>query len=185
MTQNREVVQHTLFTIGYEGASVGGLIAALKDAGVTLLVDYADPDRWLFRHIAGHAPYTRSRWLPHHCEVVTVGLRKCANQPPTIAAADTMCTATRMLCRISTVLLPFRQRPSSLANSPPLIVRMLISSISAAPWCGYTTVSPTLKTMWCFPLSRVPSLTRHARTRCPLAHPSALVTTLTGPSRSL
>ncbi len=39
MTQNREAAQPTLFTIGYEGASVDGLIAALKDAGVTLLVD--------------------------------------------------------------------------------------------------------------------------------------------------
>jgi hypothetical protein len=44
-----------------------------------------------------------------------------------------------------------------------LIVRVLISSISAAPWWGYTTVSPTLKTICCFPLSRPPDYHEAAR----------------------
>ena len=42
----------------------------VPEDGATLLVDYADPDRFLLRHLAGHAPYTRSRWLPLHCELV-------------------------------------------------------------------------------------------------------------------
>jgi uncharacterized protein (DUF488 family) len=33
------MASNTLFTIGYEGASVEGLVAALKDAGVTRLID--------------------------------------------------------------------------------------------------------------------------------------------------
>ena len=49
--------------------------------------------------------------------------------------------------------------------SSPLIVRVLISSISAAPWWGYTTVSPTLKTMCCFPLSRPPGYHGHGVSR--------------------
>src|SRR6476469_5185406 len=43
------------------------------------------------------------------------------------------------------------------------MVRVFISSISAAPWCGYTTVSPTLKTMWRYPLSRPPEYHADAR----------------------
>jgi hypothetical protein len=38
--------------------------------GTTLLVDYADPDRSPHRHLFGHAPYTRSRWLPLHATLV-------------------------------------------------------------------------------------------------------------------
>jgi len=37
--------------------------------GTTLLVDYDDP-HWLpWTHVLGHAPYTRSHWLPLHCEL--------------------------------------------------------------------------------------------------------------------
>jgi len=39
VTGERETERPTLFTIGYEGASLEGLIAALNRAGVTLLVD--------------------------------------------------------------------------------------------------------------------------------------------------
>lgn len=42
----------------------------VADEGVTLLVDYDDPDRLPCRNLLGHAPYTRSRWLPLHCELV-------------------------------------------------------------------------------------------------------------------
>ncbi|RIK74295.1 MAG: hypothetical protein DCC67_16795 [Planctomycetota bacterium] len=42
----------------------------VPEEGVTLLVDYDDPDRLPHRHLLGHAPYTRSRWLPLHCELV-------------------------------------------------------------------------------------------------------------------
>jgi hypothetical protein len=42
----------------------------VPEEGTTLLVDYADPDRLPWRHLLGHAPYTRSRWLPLHCELV-------------------------------------------------------------------------------------------------------------------
>jgi hypothetical protein len=42
----------------------------VPNEGTTLLVDYADPDRLPWRHLLGHAPYTRSRWLPLHCELV-------------------------------------------------------------------------------------------------------------------
>ena len=49
--------------------------------GTTLLVDYADPDRSPLRHLFGHAPYTRSRWLPLHCELVARALlRRVAGQ---------------------------------------------------------------------------------------------------------
>jgi hypothetical protein len=44
--------------------------ARVPDEGATLLVDYADPDRSPHRHLFGHAPYTRSRWLALHCELV-------------------------------------------------------------------------------------------------------------------
>jgi hypothetical protein len=42
----------------------------VPDEGSTLLVDYADLERVPWRHLLGHAPYTRSRWLPLHCELV-------------------------------------------------------------------------------------------------------------------
>lgn len=41
----------------------------VHDEGTTLLVDYDDP-HWLpWIHVLGHAPYTRSHWLPLHCEL--------------------------------------------------------------------------------------------------------------------
>lgn len=41
----------------------------VHDEGTTLLVDYDDP-HWLpWMHVLGHAPYTRSHWLPLHCEL--------------------------------------------------------------------------------------------------------------------
>ena len=44
--------------------------ARVPDEGTTLLVEYADPDRSPHRHLFGHAPYTRSRWLALHCVLV-------------------------------------------------------------------------------------------------------------------
>jgi hypothetical protein len=38
--------------------------------GTTLLMDYADPARSPHRHLFGHAPYTRSRWMALHCELI-------------------------------------------------------------------------------------------------------------------
>lgn len=38
--------------------------------GVTLLVDYDDPGRLPHQHLLGHGVYTRTRWLPWHCERV-------------------------------------------------------------------------------------------------------------------
>ena len=41
----------------------------VPEDGTTLLVDYDDP-HWLpWMHALGHAPYTRSHWLPLHCEM--------------------------------------------------------------------------------------------------------------------
>ncbi|HEX6960421.1 MAG TPA: hypothetical protein VF175_01030, partial [Lacipirellula sp.] len=42
----------------------------VAEDGATLLVDYDDPDRLPFRHLLGHAPYTRSRWLALHAMLV-------------------------------------------------------------------------------------------------------------------
>jgi hypothetical protein len=42
----------------------------VHDDGTTLLVDYDDPETNPLRHFLGHAVYTRSRWLPLHCEQV-------------------------------------------------------------------------------------------------------------------
>ena len=42
----------------------------VPDEGVTLLVDYDDPEKGVHRHLAGHAAYTRTRWLPFHCQQV-------------------------------------------------------------------------------------------------------------------
>jgi hypothetical protein len=42
----------------------------VPEEGSTLLVDYADLERVPWRHLLGHAPYTRSRWLPLQCELV-------------------------------------------------------------------------------------------------------------------
>jgi hypothetical protein len=44
--------------------------ARVAHEGTTLLIDYDDPDRSPHRHLFGHAPYTRSRWLPLHCDLV-------------------------------------------------------------------------------------------------------------------
>lgn len=42
----------------------------VHDAGTTLLVNYDDPARVVTQHFAGHAVYTRTRWLPFHCRHV-------------------------------------------------------------------------------------------------------------------
>jgi len=42
----------------------------VHDDGTTLLIDYDDPETSPLRHLFGHAVYTRSRWLPLHCEQV-------------------------------------------------------------------------------------------------------------------
>ena len=42
----------------------------VPEEGTTLLVDYEDPDGLPFRHLLGHAPYTRSRWMAFHCEQI-------------------------------------------------------------------------------------------------------------------
>lgn len=38
--------------------------------GATLLVDYDAIESGLHNHLAGHAVYTRSKWLPFHCQQV-------------------------------------------------------------------------------------------------------------------
>jgi hypothetical protein len=42
----------------------------VHDDGTTLLVDYEDPETSPLRHFFGHAAYTRSRWLPLHCDKI-------------------------------------------------------------------------------------------------------------------
>jgi hypothetical protein len=42
----------------------------VHDDGTTLLIDYEDPETSPLRHFFGHAVYTRSRWLPLHCETI-------------------------------------------------------------------------------------------------------------------
>ena len=42
--------------------------AIVPDAGTTLLVDYGLPDGRITRHLAGHAVYTRKRWMLFHAE---------------------------------------------------------------------------------------------------------------------
>jgi hypothetical protein len=49
--------------------------------GTTLLVDYDDPDRSPHRHLFGHAPYTRSRWLALHCELVAEHFYNTVQRP--------------------------------------------------------------------------------------------------------
>src|ERR1022692_1115381 len=51
-----------------------------------------------------------------------------------------------------TVRSPLSTLSTRYVLSSPLIDRISISSIRAAPWWGYTTVSPTLKVMWHVPL---------------------------------
>jgi hypothetical protein len=38
--------------------------------GVSLLIHYEDPSWFPWRHLFGHAAYTRSRWLPLHCRMI-------------------------------------------------------------------------------------------------------------------
>ncbi|MGI9429972.1 MAG: hypothetical protein ACR2NM_15025 [Bythopirellula sp.] len=53
-----------------------GIVARLRraqrvsDEGTTLLVDYSEVSRWPHRHLAGHALYTRRKWLPFHCREI-------------------------------------------------------------------------------------------------------------------
>lgn len=53
-----------------------GLIPRIRHAtrvpeeGTTLLVDYQGIEPSFFRHIAGHALYTRRKWLPFHCREI-------------------------------------------------------------------------------------------------------------------
>lgn len=42
----------------------------VPEEGQTLLIDYDDPAWFPLRHFVGHAHYTRSRWLPMHCEQI-------------------------------------------------------------------------------------------------------------------
>jgi len=44
--------------------------AIVPDAGTALLVDYGPPDGSVARHLAGHAVYTRKKWLLFHAEEV-------------------------------------------------------------------------------------------------------------------
>lgn len=56
--------------------AVGGTIERFRagkivaDAGTTLLVDYGLPSGSITRHLAGHAVYTRKKWLLFHAEEV-------------------------------------------------------------------------------------------------------------------
>jgi hypothetical protein len=42
----------------------------VPDEGSSLLIDYAEPGWFPLQHVFGHVLYTRSRWLPLHCELV-------------------------------------------------------------------------------------------------------------------
>jgi hypothetical protein len=42
----------------------------VPEEGRTLLIDYDDPAWFPLSHFVGHAHYTRSRWLPLHCEQI-------------------------------------------------------------------------------------------------------------------
>ena len=42
----------------------------VADEGCTLLVDYGLPEQPVYRHLAGHAVYTLSEWLPFHTEQI-------------------------------------------------------------------------------------------------------------------
>lgn len=39
----------------------------VPDEGATLLVDYTEIEQGIRNHLAGHAVYTRRKWLPFHC----------------------------------------------------------------------------------------------------------------------
>ncbi len=42
----------------------------VPDAGTSLLVDYQGLKPWPFQNIVGHALYTRTPWLPFHCQQI-------------------------------------------------------------------------------------------------------------------
>ncbi|MCH2114679.1 MAG: hypothetical protein MK171_07195 [Pirellulales bacterium] len=42
----------------------------VPESGTTLLVDYGKWARRFYHHLAGHALYTRRKWLPFHCEQI-------------------------------------------------------------------------------------------------------------------
>ncbi|MCG8448073.1 MAG: hypothetical protein MI725_00650 [Pirellulales bacterium] len=42
----------------------------VPDAGTTLLVDYSEVESGVHQHLAGHALYTRRKWLPFHCREI-------------------------------------------------------------------------------------------------------------------
>ena len=42
----------------------------VPDEGTTLLVDYDEIESGIHNHFAGHAVYTRRKWLPFHCRLV-------------------------------------------------------------------------------------------------------------------
>ena len=42
----------------------------VPDAGTTLLVDYNQVAGCIHQHLAGHALYTRRKWLPFHCQQI-------------------------------------------------------------------------------------------------------------------
>jgi len=44
--------------------------AIVPDEGTTLLVDYGQPDGTIAQHLAGHAVYTRRKWLLFHAEEI-------------------------------------------------------------------------------------------------------------------
>ena len=53
-----------------------GLVSRLKyrkrvpDAGTTLLVDYGEVEWGIHQHLAGHALYTRRKWMAFHCQEI-------------------------------------------------------------------------------------------------------------------
>jgi hypothetical protein len=49
--------------------------------GRSLLIDYAEPGRMPLQHVFGHVLYTRSRWLPLHCELMAEELYGGADAP--------------------------------------------------------------------------------------------------------
>jgi len=56
--------------------------AIVPDEGISLLVDYGLPDGTVAEHLAGHAVYTRKKWLLFHAEEVA---RRLYDADPTAA----------------------------------------------------------------------------------------------------
>ena len=60
----------------HKGLKPRSLLARVKegvrvpDEGATLLVDYGSPDGGMTEYQAGHAVYTKTRWLPFQIEHV-------------------------------------------------------------------------------------------------------------------